>query len=513
MKPFTKECKSFTKAIGGLHANAVVFHMLAVLVWVSGSPAIAQDTREMTLGEVLETARNQSVAAFRAENMFLAGYWKYRAFQAELRPQLNLDMRPVDYSRTMTERYNYDQNVDEYREQQNLNSFANLSMSQNIPFTGGEVFISSNLNRLVNYAGNTSETYSATPVQIGLVQPVFGFNAYKWERRIAPLELKQARQQYLRNMQELQVKAVDLFFNLVQARIRREIAATALANADTIYATAQKRFELASVSKNQLLDLELNRVNAETELIQAEKAYKAANFELNSFLDFKERVRIAPEIPGPPPAEDIELESAVQRAKQNHPAMTDLKRQRLMADKQVDKQQKNRYLNANLVARYGLNQSAPVLDEAYNNLLSQQIAQLAVQIPILDWGKRKGNYQMALKDREVTKAEIQQQKRDFHKQVMLKTLDYNKQRNIVAKRRRADSLSRTSYKLRQKQFLQGNADVLQLTSSQQAWKQARLSYINSLHAYWKYYYQLRELTLFNFKTQTNLNANFETMTE
>lgn len=495
------------------------WHLLpGILLIIWGTAAcstvvLAQQSRTMSLDEVLKRAREQSVAAFRAENMYLAGYWQYRAYQAELRPQLNLDLEPLDYSRTMTERYNYEENIDEYREQKSLSAFANLSLKQNIPFTGGKVFVSSNMNRLVNYTGETRELYTATPVQIGLIQPIFGFNEFKWRRKIAPLEFKQAKQRYIQNMQELQVTAVNLFFNLVQAKIRREMAATALANADTIFQTARKQFKLATVSKNELLDLKLNRVNAETELIQAEKAYKAANFELNSFLDFQQRIRIAPEIPGRPPAGHIAIDRAVKRARQNHPDMTALEKQKLQANKQVEKQRKNRYFHADLIARYGLNQSGAALNTAYSDLLSQQIAEIAVQIPILDWGKRRGNYQMAVKNREVTRAEIQQAKLDFHKQVMLKALDYNNQTKIVNKRLQADSLSQVSYNLRQKQFLEGNIDVLRLTSSQQAWKQARLKYINSLHNYWKYYYQLQELTLYNFQKETSLEADFEAMIE
>ena len=48
-----------------------------------------------------------------------------------------------------------------------------------------------------------------------------------------------------------------------------------------------------------------------------------------------------------------------------------------------------------------------------------------------------------------------------------------------------------------------------LNDSQSKKDEARQKHINELFYYWYYYYQLRSLTLWDFNTNTNIDADFE----
>ena len=50
---------------------------------------------------------------------------------------------------------------------------------------------------------------------------------------------------------------------------------------------------------------------------------------------------------------------------------------------------------------------------------------------------------------------------------------------------------------------------LDLNDSQTKKDEARQKHINELFYYWYYYYQLRSLTLWDFNTNTNIDADFE----
>ena len=50
---------------------------------------------------------------------------------------------------------------------------------------------------------------------------------------------------------------------------------------------------------------------------------------------------------------------------------------------------------------------------------------------------------------------------------------------------------------------------MDLNDSQTKKDEARQKHINELFYYWYYYYQLRSLTLWDFNTNTNIDADFE----
>ncbi len=56
----------------------------------------------------------------------------------------------------------------------------------------------------------------------------------------------------------------------------------------------------------------------------------------------------------------------------------------------------------------------------------------------------------------------------------------------------------------------GKISTLDLNDSQSTKDSARQNHINELFYYWYYYYyQLRSLTLWDFATNTNIDADFE----
>jgi len=118
---------------------------------------------------------------------------------------------------------------------------------------------------------------------------------------------------------------------------------------------------------------------------------------------------------------------------------------------------------------------------------------------------------MAQNQREVVEIEVKQAKIDFEQEVALKVIDFNLQAQVVESARQAKELAQQSYELTQTRFVLGNADVLKLTSSMKAMQSASEKYISSLAAYWQYFYEVQQLTLYDFVNQKSLSANFDEM--
>ena len=99
------------------------------------------DTLTLDLQRTVALANDSSLSAFRAKNMYMASYWEFRSFKAARLPSLTLHMTPLSYNRDFTRRYDSEQDIDVYRQQQSLYTYGNLAAQQNFDLTGGTFFV------------------------------------------------------------------------------------------------------------------------------------------------------------------------------------------------------------------------------------------------------------------------------------------------------------------------------------------------------------------------------------
>jgi len=464
---------------------------------------------ELSMHEVMLLARKQSLDAYRTKNVFNANYWAYQSYKSGRLPHLNWYLNPVNYNRRMTVRYDSENNIDVYREQQTLSSYTGLSLSQVIAATGGRVFVESDIYRLQNFNSDQANSYSTTPFRIGLSQPIGAYNAYKWQKKISPLKYEKAKHDYIQSVQQINSKAVNLYFNLLLAQSRRDIAAMNVSTADTLYRLGELRFEIASIQHEELLDLELSKFNSSIELAQAEKDLEKAKFNLLSFMGVDASTNLKPVLPGIVRGLQIDAGEAYALAQRLNPEMMGMKQRVLEAESALERAKRGSRFNADLDVSYGLNQSAGNVNAAYTDPLDQQMVSLSINIPLLDWGDSKGQRQMAYSQKQVAEIEVKQAMLDFEQEVKLKVIDFNLQGQMVSSAAKADSLATQSYELTKQRFVLGKVDVLRLTNAMKNSQQAKEAYINSLATYWRYLYEVQEITLYDFVNRVSIEEDFE----
>lgn len=231
------------------------------------SSAVAQEhTLELTLEETIEQARQQSPDAQNARHSFRSAYWNYKYYCANYLPTLKLTSNPY-LDRAINKVTQSDGNV-KFIEQNLLITDLTLSLTQNVPWTGGTFFIETAAQRLDLFS---SDTYSwqTSPVNIGYSQSLFGYNSLKWDRRIEPIRYREAKKTYVETLELVAANATEKFFNLAKAQSNYEIANANYANADTLYIYAQGRYNIGTISENEMLQLELNKLTEETNCMNA----------------------------------------------------------------------------------------------------------------------------------------------------------------------------------------------------------------------------------------------------
>jgi outer membrane protein TolC len=441
--------------------------------------------------------------------MYLADYWQFRTYQAGRLPGLTLNLTPIEYYRDITRRYDSGADIDIYRKQQSLYSYGGLEVRQNFDLTGGSFFMNTDLGYMRNFGENTYTQYTSIPVRFGYQQSLLGYNPFKWERKIEPLKFEKAKKQFLFNLEQVSAQATTAFFDLAMAQAGYDLAKENVASTDTLYRTGEQRHKIASITQADLLTLKLDAVNARNTLQNAEITLKRAMFSLASYLNFDKNTEIQLRLPERPRNMEISVEEALTLARENNPAFLDLHRQILEAEQNVDRTRKESMFNASMRASIGFNQVANRFRDVYSDPMQQDIVSISVSIPLVDWGVRKGKYNIARNTLNVTRISASQNELTIEEDVIMTVGDFNVQQNLIISAEEALELSQMAYTETRQRFIIGKADINSLTLSFQRQQQAQNNYILALKNYWLSYYKIRKLTLYDFEKATPLSNLFD----
>ncbi len=490
--------------------NLIVLAFIITIVLLNLPSLFGQSNQRLlilSLEDVVEIAKDQSPQAILAEHRFRARYWQHRTYRAEFLPNLNIRGTLPDFNRSITS-YTLPDGSDRFIERNIINSLASLSLNQNIGLTGGQIFMNSELQRVDNLDID-STSYRTTPINIGFRQSLSGYNAYRWQRKIEPLRYEEAKRSYVSSLENVSLEAVNLFFDLALAQVNLEIAELNYSNTDTLYRIAQGRYNIGTIPENQLLQMELGYLNAGTALNEAVLDLEVRKFRLRSFLGYNETVDIELSIDPNVPLVKPDLAKAINEALTNNPEVIQFERQLIEADRDVARARSERGFNADLFAVYGLTSSAPDFTDAYQNPQVSQRLQIGLQIPIIDWGLGRGRYKMAQSSQDVVRTQVEQARIDFEQNVYLEVMQFimqYDQLNIAAK---ADTIAQKRFDVTRERFLIGRIDVRDLNDAIREQDVARRGYISALRNYWRFYYNMRRLTLYDFERDIRLTEDFD----
>ena len=330
--------------------------------------------RPIALDEAITLARVQSVNAAVALNELKTAYWEYRTFQADLLPEVNLQATVPSYAKS----YNsYQQSDGSYTFVRNnfTQMSGNLSIDQNIWLTGGTLSLNTSLDFMKQLDGTKNERYMSVPIALTLSQPIFGTNTFKWNRRIEPVRYAEAKANFLSETEEVTMTTINYFFNLLLAKENVNIAKQNLENAEKLYEVAKAKREMGQISENDVLQLKLNMLNAQSTLTDYESSLKSNMFQLRSFLALGEDVELEPILPDTLPSMLVDYQDALDKALANNAFAHNIRRRQLEADYNVAKAKGN-LRQITLFALVGFSGTGDRFRIVYDPLKDNQIVEV-----------------------------------------------------------------------------------------------------------------------------------------
>ena len=480
-----------------------------VALWLGtlGAPVAAQ--RVLTLEQTIDLATDSALEAFKNENLYLSGYWEYRSYRANRLPSVTLDLTPANYNRGFVSRYDSETDMDFYGLQRSYSASGALTIQQNLDILGGTFFVQSGLQYLRYMGDYASNQFSAVPVSIGYQQDLLGYNPFKWEKKIEPLKYEKVKKEFLYNTEQIAEQATSYFFALAMAQADYDLAVKNKLAADTLYAIGQRKFEITSITNDELYTLELEKVNAYNTLRSAELELKRAMFSLVTYLNLDPDAELRLTLPTRTHAYQLTAEEALLMARENNPTYLQTRQDILEAERDLDKTRRESMFQASFSASVGFNQAASNFRDAYRDPLRQDMVALSISIPILDWGVRKGKYRMAKNNLSVIEISSRQSEVAVEQSVVMAVNDFNLQQELILSAEYALELAESAYAKTMTRFIEGNTDMNTLTLASNRKDEANKNYISALENYWLSYYQIRRLTLYDFVKGLSISHEFD----
>lgn len=465
--------------------------------------------RVLTLEQTISLASDSALEAFKNKNLYLSGYWEYRSFKANRLPSVSFDFTPANYTRSIVSRYSSEEDVDFYGFQRSYSASGRLLVEQNLDVLGGTFYIESGLQYLRYLGDQAFNQFSSTPVSIGYKQDLLGYNAFRWEKKIEPLKFEKVKKEFLYNAELVAEEATSYFFSLAMAQAEHDLAVKNKNSADTLYAIGKQRFEITSITTDELYTLELEKVNAYNSLKNAELALRRAMFSLVTYLNLDPATELRLLLPTRTHQYLLSAEEVLLKAKENNPTYLATKQDILEAEQNLDKTRRESVFQASFSASVGFNQAANSLKGVYRDPIRQDLVALSISVPILDWGVRKGKYRMARNNLSVVEISSRQSEIGVEKEVVMAVNDFNVQQELIASAEYALNLAEKAYSKTMTRFIEGSADMNTLTLASNRKDEANKNYISALENYWLSYYKIRRLALYDFVKGISISNEFD----
>ena len=145
--------------------------IVIVALFLVGKTSAQEESLSLTLSPAIEIAQENSPEAESARHTYSSAYWSYRFYKSNYLPSVTLTSSP--YFNKQISKVTQPDGTNLFIKQNQLGVDMEVKINQNIPLTGGSLFVKSNVQRM-DELENDVTAYNTQPVLIGDEHALFG---------------------------------------------------------------------------------------------------------------------------------------------------------------------------------------------------------------------------------------------------------------------------------------------------------------------------------------------------
>jgi outer membrane protein TolC len=452
------------------------------------------------LSQVLERATVNALELKEANSFLRESQLKIALLEESLKPQISLNATLPNLSRSIESRPLPD-GRDAFVNRSTMYNRVGVQMRYQLAGTGGEIYAHSNLERLDILKSaqlEASRNYFYTPIAVGITQPLFRFNAIKWQKEQNQLLNKELSAQQSSIREEVIQKALQKYKTAFIAQLQVELAAQKVIETDSLLNIKQRLFNIGKATKIEILRLNLEKEKNQQKLEKTQLDWDNFKMDLCDYLSLEYQFleKLAP----PPDFQrvKIDLEAALDLALKNAFVNAQANRKRREAETAVEKAAKDNGLLFDLNASIGFNNSTDQLNQIFTNIKDRQTISLGITLPLTD--KKSNSLRQEVAQESLLRTQIawEQERIDLARSIRIAVKSYELlNKNIHLNKKVMDS-AQEIYQLTSEQYLSGNQTFSDLNIASRERDQALLQYYEAVLEATLKYYEIRKICLYDF---------------
>lgn len=455
------------------------------------------------LSSVMEMAKQQSAKAQIAIKKYQESELSYLYYKAERKPLASLITTPVQYSKDVVQRYSYSEDRTYYRTQNNMYSSANIRISQDVGFLGGSIYFDSDFRLYRSFGENGFKQFATIPIRVGYSQSLIGYNPLKWKKRTENLSYTKAQKELLHSLEDIAAAAAERYIAVALLKEERLLAESTLKSCDTLCMKAEQELQYGRISKKVYAELQLERSKAYSVYRQSDIDLIEAESMLRRLLNLAEDVVLDISMEEPTRKLacmiDIPMSDAIQYALENSAEILAKEQSAIEAEQDVEKQKIKRYFDATVNMSLGLHQISETFKGAYMHPLDEQTFSVSISMPLLDFGRGKIMHSRALKKLEIQRIQTEKTKDDVQEQIKQKVMKHPILYSMIDNAKQTYLLSCLTYEETLAEYRLGRWTMNSLSDAVTNRQRALVGYYRSVKNYYENYFQIRNITLYDFE--------------
>lgn len=465
---------------------------------------VSSNRKSLTLSDVIELSKENSLTAKKLKSSKKINDFRYGYHLTETKPTLSFFTTVPAYTKRFVNVTQPDGKIVFQPIEQNYSSLG-LELRKKIGTTGTEISFSTTLNQFYDFQSKNRQ-YNGTPFYISLMQPLFGFNEFKWRKLIEPLKYKENSRKNDVEREEIAINVTGLYFNALSADILLRLTENRLLNTETLYTTEKARIRLGTTSEDKLLQLEKLLLELKRSLLELRQLKLEAQSALLQTMAFSDALDLILESPTNISNKVPDLETLLFFSKKYRPEFSQFERIQKEKERDIEAAKKgNKQIT--LMISYGFNRASPSIGDLFLNPQEQRSLNLSIRAPIWDWGRSKTNQKLLTETLNETKIEIQNDSSNLKSLISVKIQRLKLYIQDVKISEEARLITKRRSEICDKLYVSGNISFNELNITKSEEMQAELTFIAALRNYWTIYYELRSLTMYDFITESILVVN------
>jgi outer membrane protein TolC len=457
----------------------------------------------LTLEKALEFAKINSPSMRQSEIALTNSRQNWIAQKAGLKPQLNLVVSPITYSKSQR----LDNRSGEVYINESLNSGSIFSLNQKILPTGGSISLRDNIRYQDNFTSSSQSVDPTTQtwennLSINLTQPIFTYNRTKVDLEKMELAYEDAYLRYHLQKLAIEKSVTQQYYNLYALQMNLLITKEELKNNHENYEIVKNKVEGGLMALEELYQQEVNLATSESNVYNQQAGLENSKdeFKISIGLPIDEDFDILPLVGSD--TVDVDVVMAVNHALANR---MEIRQRNIDIQSALFSLMDSKTINefAGEVSA-GLGIQNLTQNSVANPTLSTPSVGLSLNIPIFDWGERKARIKSAEGGIESSELNLETEKLDIIINIRRSVRNLKNLQNQIEIQNKSVKNAQLTYEINMERYKNGDLTSMDLGLFQTQLSNRKLALTNALINYRLELLNLKIQALYDFETRISI---------